>query len=56
MMLSGTDCDLRLHDSMDGTSNAIGHAKRAGVVDLAGVHVSHTIERESAQMVGLSSA
>ena len=56
MMLSDTDCDLRVHDSMDGASNAIGHVDRAGAGDLAGVHVSHTIERESAQMVGLSSA
>ena len=38
MMLSGTDCDLRLHDSMDGTSNAIFHVERAGAVDLAGMH------------------
>ena len=38
MMLSGTDCDLRLHDSMDGASNAIGHVERAGDVNLVGVH------------------
>ena len=38
MMLSGTDCDLRLHDSMDGTSNAIGHVERAGDVNLAELH------------------
>ena len=38
MMLSGTDCDLRLHDSMDGTRNAIGHAERTDAVELAGVH------------------
>ena len=37
MMLSVTDCDLRLHDSMDGTSNAIDSMERAGAVDLAGV-------------------
>ena len=38
MMMSGTACDLRLHDSMDGTRNAIGHAERAGAVELAGVN------------------
>ena len=38
MMLSGIDCDLRLHDSINGTSNAIGHVKRADAVDLAGMH------------------
>ena len=37
-MLSDTDCDLRVHDSMDGASNAIGHVERAGAVDLGGVH------------------
>ena len=38
MMLSGTDCDLRLHASMDGTSNAIDSMEWAGAVDLADVH------------------
>ena len=38
MVLSGADCDLRLHDSMDGASNAIGHVERAVAVDLGGVH------------------
>ena len=38
MMLSGTDCDLRLHDSMDGASNAINSMEWTDVVVLAGVH------------------
>ena len=38
MMLSGTDCDLRLHDSMDGASNAIGHVEWAGAIDLVDAH------------------
>ena len=50
MMLSGTDCDLRLHDSMDGTSNAIGHLERADGVNLVGMHDRMGI----AKMVGAS--
>ena len=38
MMFRGTDCDLRLHASMDGASNAFGYVERAGDVDHAGVH------------------
>ena len=38
MMLSGADCDLRLHDSLDGTSNAFDHVERTGAIDLADVH------------------
>ena len=38
MMLSGADCDLRLHDSMDGVSNAIDYVERACAVDRGGVH------------------
>ena len=34
MMLSGADCGLRLHVSMDGTSSAIGHLERAGDINL----------------------
>ena len=37
MMLSGTDCDLGLHVSMDGTSNALGHLERAGDTNLPDV-------------------
>ena len=37
-MLSGTDWDLRLHDSMDGARNANGHVERTGDVNLVGVH------------------
>ena len=51
MMLSDTDCDLRVHDSMDGASNAIGHMERAGAGDLAGVHDRTGI----VDMVGMSS-
>ena len=38
MTLSGADCDLRLHDSMDGASNANDHVEWAGAVNLVGVH------------------
>ena len=38
MMLRGTDCDVRLHASMDGASNAIGYVEQAGDGDHAGVH------------------
>ena len=51
MMLSDTDCDLRVHDSMDGASNAIGHVERAGAGDLADVHDRTGI----VNMVGMSS-
>ena len=37
MMLSGTDCDLGLHVSMDEPSNAIGHLERAGDINLPDV-------------------
>ena len=37
MMLSGTDGDLGLHISMDGTSNAIGHLERANEINLPDV-------------------
>ena len=37
-MLSGTDCDLRVHDSMDGANNAIGYVERSGAFDLEGMH------------------
>ena len=37
MMLSGTDCDLGLHVSMDGASNAIGHLERVGDINLSDV-------------------
>ena len=36
-ILSGTDCGLRLHDAMYGTSNAIGHLERAGDTNLPDV-------------------
>ena len=38
MMLRGTDCDLRLHASMDGARNAFGFVERGGDGDLVGVH------------------
>ena len=38
MMLRGTDCDLRLHASMDGASNAFGYVERAGDGDHVSVH------------------
>ena len=38
MMLRGTDCDLRLHASMDGASNAIGYVERAGDGDFVDSH------------------
>ena len=34
MMLSGTDCGLLLHISMDGTINAFVHLERAGGINL----------------------
>ena len=37
MVLSGPDCGLLLHISMDGTSNAIRHLERAGGINLADV-------------------
>ena len=37
-MLRGTDCDLRLHVSMDVASNAFGYVERAGDGDPAGMH------------------
>ena len=37
MLLSGTDCGLLLHVSMDGTSTAIGYLERAGATNLLGV-------------------
>ena len=36
-MLLGTDCDVGLHVSMDGTSNAVGHLERAGDINLSDV-------------------
>ena len=37
MMWSGNGCGLLLHISMDATSTAIGHLKRAGGINLLGV-------------------
>ena len=37
MVLSGTDCGLLLHISMDGTSTAIGHLERAGGINRSDV-------------------
>ena len=37
MMLSCADCDLWLHVSMDGTSDAIGHLEWAGGINLPDV-------------------
>ena len=37
MLLSGTDCGLLLHISMDGTRTAIGHLERAGGIYLPDV-------------------
>ena len=37
MLLSGTDCGLLLHISMDGTSTAIRHVERAGGINLLDV-------------------
>ena len=37
MLLSGTDCGVLLHISMDGTSTAIGHLERAGGINLPDV-------------------
>ena len=37
MMMSGTDCGLLLHVSMDGTSTGIGHLERAGGITLPDV-------------------
>ena len=37
MLLSGTDCGLLLHISMDLMSTAIGHLERAGGINLPGV-------------------
>ena len=37
MLLSGTDCGLLLHISMDGMSIAIGHLERAGGINLPDV-------------------
>ena len=38
MMLSGADCELRLHDSMDEMSNAIDSLELTGAVVRADVH------------------
>ena len=38
MLLSGTDCGLLLHISMDGTSTAIRHVERAGGINLPDVN------------------
>ena len=53
MMLSGTDCDLRLHDSMDGASNAIISMEWTDVVVLAGVH-DRMVTMGIVKMVGTS--
>ena len=37
MLLSGTDCGLLLHISMDGMSTAIGLLERAGGINLPDV-------------------
>ena len=37
MLLSGTDCGLLLHISMDATSNGFGHLERAGGINLPDV-------------------
>ena len=37
MLLSGTDCGVLVHISMDGTSTAIGHLERAGGIKLPDV-------------------
>ena len=36
-LLSGADCGLLLHISMDGTRTAIGHLERAGGINLPDV-------------------
>ena len=38
MVLSGADCDLRLHASMDRPSNATGYVERVGDDGLADVN------------------
>ena len=53
MMLSGTDCDFRLHDSMDGTSNAIYSMERTDAVYLAGGH-DRMVTMGIVKMVGTS--
>ena len=39
MILCGTDCDVRLHASMDVASNAFGYAERAVDGDLVDSHI-----------------
>ena len=38
MLLSGTDCGLVLHISMDGTNDVIGHLERSGGINLPDVN------------------